>query len=569
MMNSWLKTAMLVTWTATIYILVRRIPEEEPSDVTFIENNLVSNLILKIETVLSENERLKAAIFDEIRVLQDAAPGPKSITKEQPEDDLLWSGDKEARRAVYLLDNFWFYLRDKLELLSNITSRRQLKKSVDHMRKTADQYHWRIKHKLNNIQDGDGREKRKWDIMNELSQKVQRRFAYIQNPKNCRTSRKYICPLKSCGYGCQLHHMAYCLIMAYASNRTLVVNQLDKNSQSWTPFFKPLSETCLKSYDHNVVQWNELNISGEGDPDEAEVLLPVLDNIGFRPDYLPLAIPADLAQTLQRFHGNPIVWWIGQVAKYLTRFSDDTERDLKEYEKNIKFRGPIVGVHVRRTDKLIREAALHYLDEYMVYVEDYFNGLDIQTGSKVERKVYLATDEYTVIKESKKYKDYTFIYNIDIIKTAERVTGSSTVMMGIVYDIHFLSKTDFLVCTFSSQVCRAAYELMQTKHVDASSNFRSLDDIYYYGGQGPHRMTAVEDHEAQSKEELSIVKGSDVYIAGNTWTGDVVVRNHGETRNALVPAYKVDDIVETAQCPRYAEVDQDPVQQSSRKIKSS
>ncbi|XP_046551170.1 alpha-(1,6)-fucosyltransferase-like isoform X2 [Haliotis rubra] len=480
-MKCWMQIAVLVTWTVTICILVRRIPEEGQSAMTLIDSNLASNLVQKIETVLSENEHLKAAIFDEIR---------------------------------------------------------------------------RIKHKLDKIQDGDGRDKRKWAIMNELGQKVQRRFAYIQNPRNCRTARKYICSPKSCGYGCQLHHMAYCLIMAYASNRTLVVN-LEKNTQSWTPFFKPLSETCLKSYDENhVVQWNELNdISQEGGPDHMEILLPVLDNIGFHPDYLPLAIPADLAPTLQRFHGNPIVWWIGQVAKYLTRFNADTERDLEEYEKKIKFRGPIVGVHVRRTDKLTQEAALHYLDEYMVYVEDYFNGLDIQTGSKVERKVYLATDEPTVIKESKKYKDYTFIYNIDIIRTAERVTGSSAVMMGIVYDIHFLSKTDFLVCTFSSQVCRTAYELMQTKHVDASSNFRSLDDVYYYGGQGPHRMTAVEDHEALSKEELNVVKGSDVYIAGNTWTGDVVVRNHGETRNALVPAYKVEDIVETAQCPLYEEVD--------------
>lgn len=68
-------------------------------------------------------------------------------------------------------------------------------------------------------------------------------------------------------------------------------------------------------------------------------------------------------------------------------------------------------------------------------------------------------------------------------------------------------------------------------------------------------MTAVEDHEALSNKELSVVKGSDVYIAGNTWTGDVVVRNHGYSTNGLVPAYKVADIVVTAQYPIYEEVD--------------
>ncbi|XP_071080897.1 alpha-(1,6)-fucosyltransferase-like [Haliotis cracherodii] len=556
-MKSWMQVATLITWIATVSIIVRRVTEERPSAVTLNDNSVAISLVQKIETVLSENENLKAAILDEMRMSLNAVPGRNGPRKEQPDDDLLWGGDKAARRAVYLLDNFWFYLRDKLDRVYNIRSRSQLKQTVDHMRKTVDQYHRRVKHKLKEIQDGDGREKRKRVIMNELGQKVQRRLAYIQNPKHCPTARKFICSPKQCGYGCQLHHMAYCLIMAYASNRTLVVNTLDKKTQSWTPFFKPLSETCLKSYDGNtVVEWNDVkDISEKREPDNVEILLPYLDNMLFRPDYLPLAIPADLAPILQRFHGNPITWWIGQVAKYLTRFDDETERNVEEYEKTINFTGPIVGVHVRRTDKLHREAALHYLDEYMAYVEDYFNGLDIQTGSKVERKVYLATDEPTVINESKRYRNYTFIYNMDIIRKAERVAGSSGVMTGIVYDIHFLSKSDFLVCTFSSQVCRAAYELMQTKHVDASSNFRSLDDVYYYGGQGPHRMTAVEDHEALSNEELSVVKGSDVYIAGNTWTGDVVVRNHGYSTNGLVPAYKVADIVETAQCPLYEEVD--------------
>lgn len=59
-----------------------------------------------------------------------------------PDDDLLWGGDKAARRAVYLLDNFWFYLRDKLDRVHDIRSRSQLKQTVDHMRKTVDQYHW-------------------------------------------------------------------------------------------------------------------------------------------------------------------------------------------------------------------------------------------------------------------------------------------------------------------------------------------------------------------------------------------------------------------------------------------
>ena len=38
-----------------------------------------------------------------------------------------------------------------------------------------------------------------------------------------------------------------------------------------------------------------------------------------RPAYLPPAIPADLSERIQRLHGDPIVWWIGQFIKYMLR----------------------------------------------------------------------------------------------------------------------------------------------------------------------------------------------------------------------------------------------------------
>lgn len=61
--------------------------------------------------------------------------------------------------------------------------------------------------------------------------------------------------------------------------------------------------------------------------------------------------------------------------------------------------------------------------------------------------------------------------------------------------------TVFLVVAVSRwwQVCRLAYEIMQTLHADASARFKSLDDIYYYGGQGPHQQVRL----AQSKSDLS------------------------------------------------------------------
>ncbi len=50
--------------------------------------------------------------------------------------------------------------------------------------------------------------------------------------------------------------------------------------------------------------------------------------------------------------------------------------------------------------------------------------------------------------------------------TFQRYSANS--LIDLLADIVMLSESDFLVCTFSSQVCRVAYELMQAKYPDAS-----------------------------------------------------------------------------------------------------
>ena len=49
--------------------------------------------------------------------------------------------------------------------------------------------------------------------------------------------------------------------------------------------------------------------------------------------------------------------------------------------------------------------------------------------------------------------------------------------------------------------------MMQTRHADASSRFRSLDDIYYYGGQNGHDQQAVISHRGRNNKELDLRVG--------------------------------------------------------------
>jgi glycoprotein 6-alpha-L-fucosyltransferase len=116
---------------------------------------------------------------------------------------------------------------------------------------------------------------------------------------------------------------------------------------------------------------------------------------------------------------------------------------------------------------------------------------------------------------------------------------------GVILDIHFLSQCDYLVCTFSSQVCRMAYELMQARFPDASWRFKSLDDVYYFGGQSGHTFTAVYDHTPNGPGEISMRAGDRLALAGNHWNGYSKVRNHRTNNDGLVPSYKLADFIET------------------------
>ena len=57
-------------------------------------------------------------------------------------------------------------------------------------------------------------------------------------------------------------------------------------------------------------------------------------------------------------------------------------------------------MQVRRTDKITaHEAGFHSVDEYMTYVEEWFDTYE-QNHPDVERKVYLATDDTNVLEEA-------------------------------------------------------------------------------------------------------------------------------------------------------------------------
>ena len=75
------------------------------------------------------------------------------------------------------------------------------------------------------------------------------------------------------------------------------------------------------------------------------VQLPIVGNLPKKtqPDFLPLAIPEDISQELMRAHGNPAVWWIGQIMKFIMRLQPDVKEYIEKKAAALKFEHPIVG----------------------------------------------------------------------------------------------------------------------------------------------------------------------------------------------------------------------------------
>ncbi|ROL43023.1 Alpha-(1,6)-fucosyltransferase [Anabarilius grahami] len=517
----WIALVLLAWGTLLFYIGGHLVRDNEHAPRSSRE---LAKILTKLERLKQQNEDLRR-MAQSLRVF---GPG-----REQ----------EELRRKVENgVKELWYFIHSEIQKLSHInpTDRQKhtdaLLQDLGHQQRT-------IMTDLHQLSQADGAGDWREKEARDLSSLVQNRISYLQNPQDCSKARKLVCNInKGCGYGCQLHHVVYCFMIAYGTQRVLILESHNWRyaPKGWESVFRPVSDTCTDRSGATTGHW-----SGEDhDRDVQVVELPIVDSLHPRPPYLPLAIPEDLAPRLQRLHGDPSVWWVSQFVKYLVRPQAWLEKEIQE------------TVHVRRTDKVGTEAAFHPIEEYMVHVEEQFQYM-AQRGHVDKKRVYLATDDPSLLQEAKtKYADYEFISDNSISWSASlhnRYTENS--LRGVILDIHFLSQTDFLVCTFSSQVCRVAYEIMQTLHPDASAFFRSLDDIYYFGGQNAHNQIAIYPHQARTAEDIPLEPGDVIGVAGNHWDGYSKGVNRKLGRTGLYPSYKVKEKIETVKYPTYPEAD--------------
>ncbi|XP_028402791.1 alpha-(1,6)-fucosyltransferase-like [Dendronephthya gigantea] len=463
--------------------------------------------------------------------------------------------EKIRRRAMKEHREMWYYLSAEVTKINkNLGS--SLKARLTEMLDNFAEMHRTLGNNLDRINNHDSLLSWRKKEQAKLSKLVQNRLKRLQNPKDCNSARKLLCDLnKGCGYGCQVHHLLYCFITAYGTKRTLIINSYGwrYSEKGWEGVFVPASNTCtVAKGQHEMWSVNSEN--------SKIVQLPIVDGIYPEPKHLPLAVPKDLVERIQSFHGFPFVWWIGQFAKYLFQYQPKIKQEIDEKKIMLGFKTPIVGIHIRRTDKVnVGEAAYHSIEEYMYWVDLYYKKLSL--SQKVDQKnVYLASDDFTVLSEAKKkYPHYNFVSDNEISKSAgvnERYNENS--LHGLIFDIQMLSECDFIVCTLSSQVCRVAYEMMQANSpTDASERVQSLDDVYYFGGQSVNDVQAVYSYKAKNYNEVNMKPGDRLKIAGNHWDGFSKGTSRANGKLGMFPSYLVEKYVHIVDFPDYSDFDKE------------
>ena len=179
-------------------------------------------------------------------------PHPRNCSQygERPDISLLKARKIHELRLDASIRELWSYSREEVKPQSGSSQNKlkRLKELYQELRLDLD--------KMQNV--GDGMEsvfQTDWhcsqrNVSLELTQLMERRINYLQNPQNCTQAKKIVCHLtKTCGFGCQLHHVAYCFIMAYATERTLVLDSSNwhYSLKGWSAAFLPLSDTCVEA----------------------------------------------------------------------------------------------------------------------------------------------------------------------------------------------------------------------------------------------------------------------------------------------------------------------------------
>ncbi|EDV19793.1 uncharacterized protein TRIADDRAFT_32887, partial [Trichoplax adhaerens] len=368
----------------------------------------------------------------------------------------------------------------------------------------------------------------------EFTEMFRYRLNAIQNPKNCSTAKKIICGHHRAGMGSTIHHWAYCLIYAYYTNRTMLIdtskwsylrNVISKDGvDHFEDFFQPISKCKLTAHDAKAaVVWKSRlpkDFANGSNSNKIPQIIrlknvgSVLEDYHIGPAICNYAMPEKLFYDVMKFKNKPMAWWIGVIALYIIQPNHYLQKFIDQSRNELKFQSPIVGIHLRHTDKAF-ESKLFNINQYMIQVNAFYNRL-AKHKINIKRRVFVVTDTPKFIPQLvTKYPNYQFTHPpIKQLKAGTFTSRySATNLKYFLRDLFLLAECDYLICTMSSNVCRLAYELHEVFYDQTKTQHsKSLDVKYHVFGLarnqvGPWIMRANQDCPSNASNVIDLGKG--------------------------------------------------------------
>lgn len=383
------------------------------------------------------------------------------------------------------------------------------------------------------LRELDGYDTYRQKLTQFTSDLIQAKLWQNQNPEKCSNAKTLVCYFNTHrnGWGCMVHHAAYCLMAALASGRMLVI---DKTEEVFglEHHFLPLSRNCgNQKVPKTPYDWPT--------PTNSEPVVKFCPNrlsksqevhLGqFNTSMYPY-LPSELIDLITWISPDPEAWFVGQFIKYLLRPKPWLQKELNVLNQL----HPGLAIQVRRQDKY-REISFVEVGKYVEVINDYFNIQEVKRRKVIhKRKVFVATDEPNILTElNLRFPNIDWLTlkgtsESSIFKTRYSPQGQEA----IIKDVFLLAQSDFLVCTFSSNVCRLAYELRLALKPFVSNLHEviSLDIDYFY--QYGHQVEYVAKHKRLqgsykgSNQELTFNKGDVIQLPVVITTANIA-RNTG------------------------------------------
>ena len=152
-------------------------------------------------------------------------------------------------RTEKSIREMWWYAREQVALLDQ--GHKVAEETINGVREQYDILRWNFNN-LRSTGVSDSPIQLNWKYWQkrmslEMTKLMEKRLHYLQNPPDCASAKKLVCQVaKTCGFGCQIHHITYCFIMAYATKRTLIIDarRWRYSTDGWDAVFQPISKTC-------------------------------------------------------------------------------------------------------------------------------------------------------------------------------------------------------------------------------------------------------------------------------------------------------------------------------------